>query len=63
MTREVFIKKLEIYQTSQAPVEVKEKAIARLKAEFTGDDKSYKHKQILTDIMISSSELKPSELY
>lgn len=63
MTREVFIKKLETYQTSQAPVDVKAKAIARLKEQFIGFDKDYKHKQILSDIMISSSELKSSELY
>lgn len=63
MTREVFIKKLETYQTSEAPFEVKQKAIERLKAEFQGLDKNYKHRQILADIMISSSELKSSELY
>ncbi len=63
MTREIFIKKLETYQTSQAPFDVKQKAIARLKEEFLGLDKDYKYKQILSDIALSSSELKPSELY
>lgn len=63
MTREIFIKKLETYQTSEAPIDVKQKAIARLKEEFLGLDKSYKHKQLLNDIAISSSELKPSELF
>lgn len=63
MTREIFIKKLETYQTSQAPLDVKQKAIARLKEEFLGLDKDYKYKQILSDISLSSSELKPSELY
>ncbi|MEA3289882.1 MAG: hypothetical protein U9Q04_06820 [Campylobacterota bacterium] len=63
MTREVFIKKLETYQTSEAPYEVKAKAIERLKAEFQGLDQTFKHRQILADIMNSSSELKASELY
>jgi hypothetical protein len=63
MTREIFIKKLETYQSSQAPVDVKQKAIARLKEEFLGLDKDYKYKQLLSDISLSSSELKASELY
>lgn len=63
MTREIFIKRLETYQTSEAPFDIKQKAIARLKEEFLGLDKNYKHRQILNEISISSSELKPSELF
>lgn len=63
MTRKAYIKKLEIYHISEAPYEVKQKAIERLTAEFQEMDKTFKHRQILADISISSSELKPSELY
>jgi hypothetical protein len=63
MTRENFIKKLESYQTSSAPFEVKQKAISRLKEEFYGFDDAQKMKQVLTDICLSSAELRPSELF
>ncbi|MEA3315604.1 MAG: hypothetical protein U9Q30_07115 [Campylobacterota bacterium] len=63
MTKELFIKNLERYQTSQAPVEVKAKAIEKLKTEFQAFDQTIKHKQILADIISSASELKASELY
>ncbi|MBD3840890.1 MAG: hypothetical protein IE909_03220 [Campylobacterales bacterium] len=62
MTREIFIKKLEVFQSSQAPVEVKEKAILRLKEEFFNYDQSFKHKEILNDIARTYCELKSSEL-
>lgn len=63
MTREVYIKKLEIYHISDAPYEIKQKAIAKLTSEFQEMDKTFKHRQILAEISLSSSELKPSELY
>lgn len=63
MTRDIFIKKIESYQTSQAPIEVKQEAIAKLKQEFFGHDDNYKHRMLLNDILISSSELKPGELF
>ncbi|MEA3553799.1 MAG: hypothetical protein U9R39_05305 [Campylobacterota bacterium] len=63
MTTEVFIKRLETYQTSDAPFDVKNKAIERLKAQYQGFDQTFKHRQLLTDIMNSSPELKASELY
>lgn len=63
MTQDTFIKILEIYQTSQAPVEVKAQAIEKLKMEFQEFNQSVKYKEILMDIINSSSELKFSELY
>lgn len=59
----MFIKRLETFQTSAAPMDVKEKAIERLKNDFFNSDSSNKFKQILTDISMSSSELKSTELY
>ncbi len=63
MDREIFIKKLETYQTSMAPINVKVKAINRLKDEFFKQSRMNINKQILDDISASSSELKYSELY
>lgn len=63
MTREIFIKNLEKYQTSQAPVEIKAKAIEKLKTEFQAFEETFKYKQLLSDITNSASELKSSELY
>lgn len=63
MDREVFIKRLEIFQTSSASMDVKTKAIDRLKNEFFNQDRGNKVKQLLCDISLSSSELKSSELH
>ncbi|MEA3552844.1 MAG: hypothetical protein U9R39_00425 [Campylobacterota bacterium] len=63
MNREAFIIKLETYQRSSAPINVKEKAINRLKQEFYNTDFESKKEKILNDIYIGSSELKASELY
>lgn len=63
MTRETFIKKLESYQTSSAPYEVREKAIRKLKDEFIGFDNQQKMRQVLSDISLSSAELRASELF
>ncbi len=63
MTREVFEKQLQSYQTSSAPIEVKEKAIARLHAEYFSSLNYMKMKQLLADIDSASSELKSDELF
>ena len=63
MHREVFITKLQTFQTSSAPIDVISKAIDRLKAEFYGSNIEERNKQILFDIYASSSDLKTSELY
>ena len=63
MTREIFIKQLETYQTSQAPMDVKEKAIARLHNQFLGSNQDDKNKEILIGIINSTAELKSTELY
>ncbi|MEA3497979.1 MAG: hypothetical protein U9R16_02855 [Campylobacterota bacterium] len=62
MDREIFIKKLETFQRSAAPIDVKTKAINRLKNEFLNSKQNEKFDQIRYDILISSSELKASEL-
>lgn len=63
MDREIFMKKLETYQSSSAPISVITKAIDRLKAEFYTTNYSERNKQILNDMIISSADLKSSELY
>ena len=62
MNRQAFIIKLETYQRSSAPIDVKEKAINRLKNEFYSSDYKSKREKILSDIYMGSSELKQSEL-
>lgn len=62
MTRDLFIKKLEMFQTSSAPIAVKEKAIKELKEQYFNDSCS-RSKQILSSIHASSSELKADELF
>lgn len=63
MNRNVFITQLEVYQTSNAPFEVKRKAINRLKEEFFNSNSKEREKQIMYNIAISSAELKFNELY
>ena len=62
MNRNVFITKLAVFQTSDAPFEVKEKAINRLKNEFFNSNKKEREKQIMYNIALSSAELKFGEL-
>ena len=62
MDREIFIKKLESFQTSAAPMDVKTKAIEKLKNEFFSQDRSHKINQLLCDMSMSSPEFKYSEL-
>jgi hypothetical protein len=61
MNRETFIKKLESFQTSAAPTDVKIKAIAKLKNEFFNQDRNNKINQLLCDMSMGSAELKYSE--
>ncbi|MEA2017669.1 MAG: hypothetical protein U9N59_04405 [Campylobacterota bacterium] len=63
MDRAVFIKRLETYQCSSAPIDVITKAIDRLKEEFYGSNYNERDKQILNHMIISSADLKASELY
>ncbi len=63
MTREVFERQLQSYQTSSAPIDVKEKAIAKLHEEYFSSVNYIKMKQLLADIDSSSSELRSGELY
>lgn len=63
MTREVFERQLQSYQTSSAPVEVKEKAIAKLNEEYFTSVNYIKMRQLLAEIDSSSSELKSDEIY
>jgi len=62
MNRDTFIKKLETFQTSAAPMDVKAKAIAKLKDEFFNQDRSHKINQLLSDMSMGSPEFKYSEL-
>ncbi len=62
MNKEIFILKLQTYQTSSAPVDVKEKAIQKLKYEFYGSNNQERNKQILNEIYASAADLKYSEL-
>lgn len=63
MTREVFERQLQSYQTSSAPIEVKERAIAKLHEEYFSSANYIKMKQLLADIDSASSELKSDEIY
>ena len=62
MDRNVFITKLAVFQTSDAPFEVKEKAINRLKNEFLDSNRKEKEKQIMYNIALSSAELLFNEI-
>ena len=63
MTREFFERQLQRYQTSCAPIDVKEKAIAKLHEEYFTCVNYIKMKQLLVDIDNSSSELRSGEIY
>jgi hypothetical protein len=63
MTREFFERQLQSYQTSSAPVEIKEKAIAKLHEEYFSTLNYMKMKQLIADIDSGSSELKSDEFY
>lgn len=63
MTREVFEKQLLSYQTSSAPVEVKEKAIEKLHEEYFSSVNYLKMGHLLAQIDSCSSELKSDEIY
>ena len=50
MTRAEYEKKLEAYKRSEAPVDIKDKAIAELDMEYYGNSASEKHEAIIRDI-------------
>ena len=56
MTYEEYIKKLENYKCSSAPVEVTQKAIAKLKEEYYGIDPD-KREAILKDIAEGAADI------
>jgi len=62
MDKALFIKKLESFQTSSAPMEVREKAINKLKNDFFNQDRSHKINQLLCDMSMGSPDFKYSEL-
>lgn len=63
MTREVFERQLRNYQTSSAPIEIKEKAIEKLHEEYFSSINYIKMKKLLAEIDSASSELKSDEIY
>lgn len=63
MSKELFMKKLQMFQSSSAPVAVKEKAINELKQKYFDMESSGKNKMLLSSIDASSSELKADELF
>lgn len=61
MSKDHFLKKLEMFQASSAPVHIKEAAIKDLKEKYFTQES--KNKLLLSSIVESSSELKPEELF
>lgn len=56
MTEKEYKAKLEFYKTSDAPWEVKESFIARLKEQYEGD-KEEKRRKILLDIQEGAADI------
>lgn len=56
MTKEEFTKKLENYKRSDAPVELKQKAIAKLELEYYGTGPE-KHKALLQEIAEGAADI------
>ena len=60
MTKEIYDRKLYAYKVSSASIDVKERAIAKLNAQFYGTE-IYRRKDILAAIDAAKPELREGE--